>query len=157
GGDAAKVAEVKDILGVIGSTIIETGSLGSAHAMKALNNYVSAAGLIAACEALKIATAFGLEPDKVVAILNSSTGKNNSTENKLMMVIVPGLFNSGFTVGLVRKDLSIALKLANAVQEKTALGPTVLSAWEHAEELLGKGADHTEIIKILEEGSKPGG
>jgi 3-hydroxyisobutyrate dehydrogenase len=72
----------------MGKSVIETGMLGSGHAMKALNNYVSAAGLLAACEALKVGADFGIAPDKIVAVLNASTGKNNSTENKLMQFIV---------------------------------------------------------------------
>lgn len=39
----------------MGATLIPTGAVGSAHAMKALNNYVYAAGLLAASEALLIA------------------------------------------------------------------------------------------------------
>jgi 3-hydroxyisobutyrate dehydrogenase len=88
GGDAAVIARVRPLLATIGKAIIETGMLGSGHAMKALNNYVSAAGLLAACEALKVGADFGIAPDKIVAVLNASTGRNNSTENKLMQFIV---------------------------------------------------------------------
>ena len=84
GGDGAVIARVKPLLSTMGKSIIETGMLGSGHAMKALNNYVSAAGLLAACEALKVGVDFGIEPDKIIAVLNASTGKNNSTENKMM-------------------------------------------------------------------------
>lgn len=151
GGDAALVARVRDMLGAMGTTITETGPLGSAHAMKALNNYVSAAGLVAACEALRIGEAFGLEPEKIVAILNSSTGKNNSTENKLSQFIVSRKFDSGFSLGLMKKDLSIAMGLAREMKAPTAIGDSVLDAWRVAEERLGKGADHTEIYRILED------
>jgi 3-hydroxyisobutyrate dehydrogenase len=48
--------------------------------MKALNNYVSAAGMVAACEALKVGADFGIAPDRIIAVLNASTGKNNSAE-----------------------------------------------------------------------------
>ena len=94
GGVSAVIARVKPLLSTMGKSIIETGMLGSGHAMKALNNYVSAAGLLAACEALKVGTDFGIAPDKIVAVLNASTGKNNSTENKMMQFIVSKLFNS---------------------------------------------------------------
>lgn len=150
GGDIAVIESVRTILSAMGTTITETGPLGSAHAMKALNNYVSAAGLIAACEALKIGEAFGLEPNKVVSILNASTGRNNSTENKLAQFIVSRKFDSGFSVGLMKKDLTIALGLAKEMNTPTAIGHSVLDAWKDAEERFGKGADHTEIYKILE-------
>jgi 3-hydroxyisobutyrate dehydrogenase len=134
----------------MGKSIIETGMLGSGHAMKALNNYVSAAGLLAACEALKVGADFGIAPDKIVAVLNASTGKNNSTENKLMQFIVSGLFNSGFSLGLMRKDINIATDLAKSLGSDTLLGEVLLKSWADAEAKLSGAADHTEIYRMLE-------
>ena len=151
GGDQAAIARVTPLLLTMGKTIIETGMLGSGHAMKALNNYVSAAGLLAACEALKVGADFGIAPDKIVAVLNASTGKNNSTENKLMQFIVPGLFNSGFSLALMRKDINIATDLAKSVGTETLLGEVLLKSWTNAEAKM-KGADHTEIYRMLERG-----
>ena len=151
GGDSAVIARVKPLLATMGNSLIETGALGSGHAMKALNNYVSAAGLLAACEALKAGVAFGIAPETVIAVLNASTGKNNSTENKLMQYIVSRLFNSGFTLGLMRKDVAIAADLAKSLGSRTLIGEVLLKSWADAEAKLGGGADHTEIYRMLEE------
>jgi len=150
GGDGAVIARVKPLLLTMGKSIIETGMLGSGHAMKALNNYVSAAGLLAACEALKVGVDFGIEPDKIIAVLNASTGKNNSTENKMMQFIVSKLFNSGFSLGLMRKDINIATDLAKKMGSKTLLGEVLLKSWKDAEVKLGGTADHTEIFHMLD-------
>lgn len=152
GGDAAVIARVKPLLLTMGKSVIETGMLGSGHAMKALNNYVSAAGLLAACEALKVGAEFGIAPDKIVAVLNASTGKNNSTENKLMQFIVSGQFNSGFSLGLMKKDINIATDLAQSVGAQTLLGQVLLKSWADAEAKLSGAADHTEIFRMLEGG-----
>jgi 3-hydroxyisobutyrate dehydrogenase len=150
GGDGAVIARVKPLLSTMGKSIIETGMLGSGHAMKALNNYVSAAGLLAACEALKVGVDFGIEPDTIIAVLNASTGKNNSTENKMMQFIVSNLYNSGFSLGLMRKDINIATDLARKMGSKTLLGEVLLKSWRDAEEKLGGTADHTEIFHMLD-------
>jgi 3-hydroxyisobutyrate dehydrogenase len=152
GGEPAVIARVKPLFLTMGKTIIETGMLGSGHAMKALNNYVSAAGLLAACEALKVGADFGIAPDKIVAVLNAGTGKNNSTENKLMQFVVSGLFNSGFSLALMRKDINIATDLAKSVGADTLLGDVLLKSWADAEKTLSRGADHTEIYRMLERG-----
>lgn len=149
GGEAAVIARVKPLLLTMGKAIIETGMLGSGHAMKALNNYVSAAGLLAACEALKVGADFGIAPDKIVAVLNASTGKNNSTENKLMQFIVSGSFNSGFSLGLMKKDINIATDLAKSLGSDTLLGEVLLKSWADAEAKLSGAADHTEIYRML--------
>jgi 3-hydroxyisobutyrate dehydrogenase len=150
GGDSAVIARVQPLLSTMGRSIIETGMLGSGHAMKALNNYVSAAGLLAACEALKIGVDFGIPPDKIIAVLNASTGKNNSTENKMMQFVVSKQFNSGFSLGLMRKDLEIATDLSKRLGSKTLLAETLLKSWVDAEAKLGGVADHTEIFRMLD-------
>jgi 3-hydroxyisobutyrate dehydrogenase len=150
GGETAVIARVKPLLLTMGKSVIETGMLGSGHAMKALNNYVSAAGLLAACEALKVGSDFGIAPEKIVAVLNASTGKNNSTENKLMQFVVSGAFNSGFSLGLMKKDIGIATGLAESLGSDTLLGEVLLKSWADAEAMLGGAADHTEIYRLLE-------
>lgn len=151
GGDIAVIARVKPLLQTMGKSIIETGVLGSGHAMKALNNYVSAAGLLAACEALKAGANFGIVPDKIIAVLNASTGKNNSTESKMMQFVVSRLFNSGFSLGLMCKDIRIATDLAKRVNSRMLLGDVLLKSWADAEATLGGAADHTEIFRILDD------
>jgi len=150
GGDGAVIARVRPLLLTMGKVIIETGVLGSGHAMKALNNYVSAAGLLAACEALKVGADFGIAPERIIAVLNASTGKNNSTENKMMQYVVSRLFNSGFSLGLMRKDITIATDLSKRLGSKTLLGETLLKSWADAEAKLGDAADHTEIFRMLD-------
>ena len=150
GGDGAVIARVRPLLLTMGKAIIETGVLGSGHAMKALNNYVSAAGLLAACEALKVGADFGIAPERIIAVLNASTGKNNSTENKMMQFVVSKQFNSGFSLGLMRKDITIATDLSKKLGSKTLLGETLLKSWADAEAKLGGAADHTEIFRMLD-------
>jgi 3-hydroxyisobutyrate dehydrogenase len=149
GGEHALIERVHPLFLTMGKSVIETGMLGSGHAMKALNNYVSAAGLLAACEALKVGADFGIAPDKIVAVLNAGTGKNNSTENKLMQFVVSGQFNSGFSLALMRKDINIATDLAKSVGTETLLGEVLLKSWTDADAKM-KSADHTEIYRMIE-------
>ena len=48
GGDAADLERARPLLDPMGSPVFSTGPVGCGHAVKALNNYVSAAGLAAA-------------------------------------------------------------------------------------------------------------
>src|SRR5262249_38698973 len=100
GGDADIITRVEPMLAAMGKDIFRTGPLGSGHAMKALNNYVSAAGLTAAVEALVVGQKFGLDPNVMTDVLNASSGRNNTTENKLKQFIIPRNFTSGFSVAL---------------------------------------------------------
>ncbi|MCV5754323.1 NAD-binding protein, partial [Escherichia coli] len=84
----ALVERAKPVLQAMAKSVFAIGPLGSGHAMKALNNYVSAAGLVAACEALLVGRRFGLKPETVIDVLNASTGKNNSTDVKMKQFVI---------------------------------------------------------------------
>jgi 3-hydroxyisobutyrate dehydrogenase len=151
GGEESAVQRCRPLLSAMGTAIFATGPLGSGHAMKALNNYVSAAGLAAACEAVLAAQRFGLDPAVVVNVLNASTGRNNSTENKFPQFILPRSFDSGFSLGLMVKDLRIALEVARASQLPSPMSEACLDVWSKAEQLLGGKADHTAVLRYWEE------
>lgn len=150
GGSAATLDEVRPLLSALGRQIFHTGPLGSGHAMKALNNYVSAAGLVAASEALRVGERFGIDPTTIIDILNASTGKNNSTENKFKQFVLPRSFGSGFSLGLMAKDLRTTLEVARATETPVPLGERCVEVWNEAERALGPNADHTEIVRYLE-------
>src|SRR5271166_1355527 len=65
----------RPLLGTMGNPLFDTGGLGSGHAMKALNNFVAAATFAACAEALLAGQRFGLDPTRMVEILNVSTGR----------------------------------------------------------------------------------
>src|SRR5690606_23423057 len=83
GGEAELFEARKPLLAAMGRAITHVGPVGAGHAMKALNNYVSAAGLVATAEALHVGARFGLDPDVMTDVLNGSTGRNNTTEVKV--------------------------------------------------------------------------
>jgi 3-hydroxyisobutyrate dehydrogenase len=149
GGDARTIDRAEPILNAMGKSVFRTGPLGSGHAAKALNNYVSAAGLAAAAEAVAIGGRFGIEPGTLVDVLNASTGRNNSTENKLKQFIIPEKFNSGFSMALMAKDIQTADELAHQIGVSSPLADEVASLWNVALEKLGPSADHTEIGRYL--------
>jgi 3-hydroxyisobutyrate dehydrogenase len=149
GGAANTIDRIEPMLKAMGKSVFRTGPLGSGHAAKALNNYVSAAGLAAAVEALAIGKKFGLEPDILVDVLNASTGRNNSTENKLKQFVIPSTFTSGFSLALMAKDIRTADDLAHQLGVTSPLADEVAALWDAALEKLGSGADHTEIGRHL--------
>ena len=150
GGDAHSIARCRPILESMGRQIFLTGPLGSGHAMKAINNYVSAAGLVAAAEGVLAAQRFGLDPGNVVDILNASTGMNNSTLNKFHQFILSRAFDSGFSLDLMVKDLKTALEVARSTGSPAPLAEACLEAWTEAQAALGSGPDHTAVVQHWE-------
>ncbi len=150
GADADGLERVRPVLARMGASLIHTGKVGSAHAMKALNNYVYAAGLLAASEALTIARRMDLDLDVFTEVLNASSGRNVATETKLRQFIVPGTYNGGFALALMAKDL----RTADSLQALAGVSASQLSLctalWQRALEAMPAGVDNTEIHRYLE-------
>ena len=150
GGEPAVIERCRPVLQPMGERIFATGPLGSGHAMKALNNLVSAAGLIAAAEALLVGRRFGLDPNVMLDVLNASTGRNNSTENKFKQFVLSRRFASGFSLDLMLKDLTTALDLAHATETPAPFSAACRELWAAAQAQLESGADHTAVVRWFE-------
>lgn len=150
GGTAQAVERSQPLLRAMGNRVYVTGRLGSGQAMKSLNNFVSAAGLVATCEAVLIAQRFGLDPQVAAEVLDGSTGKNNTTEHKLRQHILSRTFGSGFSLDLMVKDLGIAASVARQAGMPTVFVERCLEAWQSAQQSLGHGRDHTEMARWVE-------
>jgi 3-hydroxyisobutyrate dehydrogenase len=155
GGGKESVDRVLPVLRTMGSDIFHVGPLGAGHAVKALNNYLGAAGTIAGFEVLLVARAYGLDPKAMLEAINASTGKNSTTERKIPQQVLTGAFASGFKLALMAKDVGIAARLARDLGLRTPYLSETLRLWRAAQKRLPAGADHTEIWHYLEEATTP--
>lgn len=149
GGDESLVARAFPVLQALGKTLTHVGQAGAGHAVKALNNYVSAAGLLAVSESLSAAIKFGIDPHLANQVFNASTGKNNTTENKVEAFMLSDAFNSGFSLALMKKDLETAHRFIEQVDATSGFSSDCLKVWQAADKSLGKGADHTEMYRFI--------
>jgi 3-hydroxyisobutyrate dehydrogenase len=149
GGRAEVLARCRPVLEAMGTSVLHIGSAGAGHAAKALNNYVSAAALAATVEALHIAQRFGIEPEVMTDVLNASTGRSNTSENKVKQFMLSGTYASGFALQLMNKDLKIARTLAQSVGYPMTLGVTCTALWDEAAQRSTPATDHTEMYRLL--------
>jgi 3-hydroxyisobutyrate dehydrogenase len=150
GGDEEAYGHARPVLEAMGSTLLRTGAAGSAHAMKALNNYVYAAGLMAVSEALTIARRMDLDLEAFADVLNASSGRNVATETKLRQFMMPRAFSGGFALRLQAKDLATARSLQQAMGLAAPQLELCEHLWQQAAQSLEPGADNTEILRFVE-------
>lgn len=148
GGSAAQLARCRPVLDAVGSNVVEVGGVGAGHAMKALNNLLSAVGLAAATEVIETGRRFGLDPERMLDVLNTSSGRNNATEAKIARFVLSRSFDAGFATRLMVKDVGIAVDLARAEDVSAPLAEACLARWRRAAEVLSPDADHTEIARL---------
>ena len=148
GGEDAVIDKALPVLEGMGTSILRTGGVGSGQAMKALNNLVSAGGFLIGIEALLIGQRFGLDPAVMVDVLNAATGMNNSTQKKFKQFVLSRKFDSGFSLDLLVKDLSIAMGVGRETGTATPFAALCRELTSATAMLLGPGADHTELARL---------
>ena len=150
GGAYSHVERVRPVLEAMGKTVFHTGGLGTGQTAKALNNLMSAGGLILAIEALLVGRSSGLDPRQFVEIVNLSTGRNNSTERKIERFVLSRSFDSGFGLSLMAKDLRTAAAIAERAGIAIPLSQAAITIAQAADAALGPGADHTAVARWIE-------
>ncbi len=148
-GAASVLDRVEPVLAVFGR-VVRVGPVGAGHAVKALNNLLSASHLLLTSEAVLAGRRFGVEPEVLLDVVNGSSGRSGSSELKWPRYILPGTFDSGFALALMVKDARIARGLLDAVGVDSELARATVAAWEAAMGGLEPGADHTEIARWLD-------
>ncbi|UZF48521.1 NAD(P)-dependent oxidoreductase [Rhodococcus rhodochrous] len=146
GGPHAAVSTVLPILEHLGRPT-RVGACGAGHALKALNNLLSATHLLVTSEAILAGQRFGLDPEVMLTVINGSSGRSGSSENKWPNFIVPQTYDSGFALSLMLKDMRIATDLARQLGRPSLLGESAVALWSQAAEALEPAADHTEIAR----------
>jgi 3-hydroxyisobutyrate dehydrogenase len=149
GGPDAAVARCRRVFDELGGSIHHVGEIGAGHAVKALNNLLSATHLLATVEAFEAGRRFGLDPERMLAAVNASSGRSFSTELKLPRYVFPETFDAGFSLALMSKDVQTALGLLRATGAPDRLAERTASLWDEAAVDL-PGADHTEIARWSE-------
>jgi 3-hydroxyisobutyrate dehydrogenase-like beta-hydroxyacid dehydrogenase len=151
GGDKAVFLDCYPLLSDIGSNITHVGDLGSGHTIKALNNMLCATTLAATAEALAIGTKLGLNPEIMLDVINTSSGRSHSSEIKFPQQVLTRKFEVGFTIDLMCKDLSIAAGIAENAGFAAVISNTANQLWQDAKEKGGGSLDHTAISLYIEE------
>jgi len=150
GGPEAWVEEVSAITSRIGTNVVHAGDSGAGHALKAINNFLSASSLLASSEALVVASKFGLKPQVMMDAVNVSSGRSWSSLTKWPRYVFPRNFASGFKMNLLVKDTRIAVELAHESDIKVPYAERTLELWEQAMAEFPDGADHTDIHRFVE-------
>ena len=154
GCDEATLARLRFVFDFMGEEVFATGRTGSAHALKALNNYVYAAGLLAVSEAALIAERLELDVPMLARVLNSSSGRNIASETKLVQFIHSRAYNGGFSLRLQAKDLATAASLQGMAGLEAELLGLCNRVWSEAISAMPLNADNTEIHSFLSQRSE---
>lgn len=151
GGEAAALDRARPVLDRIAARIVHVGSAGAGQVAKLVNNLLVATHLVAAGEALRLGRLAGVEPEALLPVINAASGRSAATEVNMPRWVLPGV-ESGFTAGLMRKDVRLAMALAQAVGAAPEACARAAAVWEDAP--VGDAEDFNRVAAALLAGAR---
>jgi 3-hydroxyisobutyrate dehydrogenase len=112
GGEPADVERARPVLAALGTTITHVGPIGSGQAVKAVNQVILAGTYLGVAEGIVLAMKAGLDVEQVIGALGGGAARSWVLENRSGRMLAND-YPLGFKVTLHRKDLGIALGLAD--------------------------------------------
>jgi len=149
-GPRAEFETIEPALKVIGKVFFIGEQPGAGQTMKLCNNFLSAAAMTATSEAMVMGVKAGLDPRIMLDVINSGSGRNTATEDKFGRVVLPRLFNLGFTTGLMTKDVKLCLSEGDALSVPMPVAQAVMGALELACKEIGPEKDLTTVVQTVE-------
>ena len=151
GGADADVARVRPLLDRMGRAVFHLGGVGSGHAMKCINNLITAVTFSATAEGLVIGKRYGLDPAAMVDVLDESTGQSWITRNHIRQRILSRSFDDPFKLALMLKDMGIANALARETGTAAPLAGLGQQLWQAAARAAGPEASVSELVRWVEQ------
>ncbi|WP_046864350.1 NAD(P)-dependent oxidoreductase [Microvirga massiliensis] len=145
GGSEEDVALARPAIEAIASKILHVGPAGAGNVAKLVNNMLVAAHMLTTSEGLRLAAAAGVDPDAALRVVNAATGRSALSEIHFPKWIMSDRFDSGFSVGLMRKDVRLAQELAERVGVELPIAEAVSQQWNSGPRQLSDTDDFTRM------------
>jgi 3-hydroxyisobutyrate dehydrogenase-like beta-hydroxyacid dehydrogenase len=150
GGPEALWPELEPLLRRIGKPFYMGETPGAGQVTKLANNLLSLAAIATTAEAMTLAVKAGLDPARVIEVLNAGTGANSATRDKWPRAVLPRTFDFGFSAQLSLKDTRLALDEARAMGVPLPTGERLATLLDRTLANYGDDADFTAMAKVVE-------
>ena len=141
---------VRPLLEIFGRAFFMGETAGAGQTMKLVNNLLGACAIAITAEGMTIGVKAGLDPARMIEVLNVSSGRNSATLDKWPRAVLPRTFDFGFAAGLCLKDVRLCLAAARTLGVPLGVGTAVCSLLERTVGTLGADSDFTAMTKIVE-------
>jgi len=150
GGAEAQYETIRPLLERMGKPFYMGETPGAGQTMKLVNNLLGAVAIAVTSEGMAMGIKAGLDPARMIEVLNQSTGINSATRDKWPRAVLPRTFDFGFAAALSLKDTNLLMAEAAAMDVPLPLGGIVQRLLERTLETYGDAADFTAMAKVVE-------
>lgn len=141
---------VRPLLEIFGRPFFMGETAGAGQTMKLVNNLLGACAIAITAEGMTIGVKAGLDPARMIDVLNVSSGRSSATLDKWPRAVLPRTFDFGFAAGLCLKDVRLCVAAARVLGVPLGVGSAVAELLERTVSTLGADADFTAMAKIVE-------
>jgi 3-hydroxyisobutyrate dehydrogenase len=141
GGDQIVFEKNHNILNHIGGVVHYMGKSGTGDAMKAINNFLTAAALAATGEAMIVGKKLGLNPSKMLEVLNQSSGESYATRYRFPKIVKGDYIEDSLSFNMLIKDIEIYRECAQNHKVPTLIGDFIASIFR-----LGVGIGKGDLV-----------
>lgn len=145
GGDEAAFAEALPHFEAMGTKILHVGASGAGNVAKLVNNMLVACHMLTTAEGLRLAEASGVSAADALRVVNAASGRTMLSEVHFPTWILSKSFSSGFATGLMRKDVRLALELADQVGADLPIAQLARTLWSEDASGIANDADFTRL------------
>ena len=146
GGDVADIKRAEPVLQSLGQSWTHTGPVGTAKAVKLVNNMMSMGNVLIACEAFALGEAAGVSSEKLYEVLSQSGGRSFHFTKRFPKALKND-FEPGFKMELGEKDLALAIEFGRALRQPT---PATSIIRELMATAIATGYQGQDVVALLE-------
>lgn len=151
GGSEDALNKAKPVIEAFGQKIVHCGAVGAGDTVKAVNQAFLAIHILSAAEGLATLVKEGVDPAKALEVINSSSGRSNSSMNLIPERVLTRAFPRTFRLALLEKDIGIAAAMARENKVPAPVTQLTADIFRIARGELGEVADHVEVVKLVEQ------
>ncbi|MDH3579999.1 MAG: sulfolactaldehyde 3-reductase [Hyphomicrobiales bacterium] len=150
GGDDKDIDRARPLLEIMGEMTIKCGPLGSAAAVKLVNNYITTVSNLTLAEGFALAQAAGVNLDALVEVISNTPAGRGHLQTTWPDKALKDDPSPAFMVDLAHKDLGLALEMAASLNVPAATGAAGRQIYSLARSQ-GRGGDDwtTGILRTL--------
>ncbi|MGR3839096.1 MAG: NAD(P)-dependent oxidoreductase [Cognatishimia sp.] len=146
-GNHAAIDRLAPVTQILTAKTVVVGASGAGHAAKIANNMLCAANLVLVAEAVRMCEAAGVKPEGLLEGVNAGSGRSGVSVVNFPKWVLNGAFDSGFSMGLMRKDVGLALELAEQTGVDLNGFAGIADLWLSKSGDIPDTADFNEITK----------
>lgn len=150
-GDESAFKELEFYLNKISKKVFYLGKIGNGHYMKLIHNQLSHSTFLAACEAVNLGKALGLDPEVMIDVFNSGNARSYATEVRFPEFILPETYNAGASFKTVQKDIGIVIRKIESLGMSMPVSEAAYRYWCYAVDKGMEDADYSTIYRLIGE------